>query len=99
TQRCLVGSEMCIRDSINTLSAGTLREQEERYGLVYCFSDPRNGQRQAMEKAAELLRRPRLKEEWREKRDRALSEKVDMTRFMVELAENALRKPHGRTPA
>lgn len=72
---------------VNTLSAGTLKEQEEKYGLIYCFSDPQTGQSQALSKAIELLQRADLKEEWREKRSRLLADKIDVTQFMVDLVE------------
>jgi len=74
---------------VNTLRVGYLDEQETKYGLVFCFSDPQTGQSQAMKKVAELLQRPRLKEEWGEKRGRLLADKIDVTRFMVDLVENA----------
>ncbi len=76
---------------VNTLRVGYLDEQETKYGLVFCFSDPKTAQSQAMEKASELLERPRLKEEWREKRSRLLADKIGVTQFMVDLATNAPR--------
>ncbi len=73
---------------VNTLSAGTLDEQEERYGLVYNFCDPKIGQKKAIEKAVELLQKKDLKEEWQAKRKLLLSEKINVTQFMVEFIEN-----------
>ena len=73
---------------VNTLSAGTLKEQEEKYGLIYCFSDPQTGQSQALAKAVELLQRPHLREEWRGKRGRLLADKTDVTQFMVDFIED-----------
>lgn len=73
---------------VNTLSAGTLKEQEERYGLIYRFCNPQTGQTEALGKAIELLQRPHLREEWREKRARLLADKIDVTQFMVDFVEN-----------
>ena len=80
---------------VNTLSAGTLKEQEEKYGLICCFYDPQTGQSEALGKAVELLQRPHLKEEWRGKRGRLLADKIDVTQFVMDLVENypeSLRK-------
>jgi predicted glycosyltransferase len=73
---------------VNALRAGTLDEQEKRYGLVYNFSDPETAQTEALEKALELLQRENLKEEWQAKRERLLSDKIDVTEFMVKFIEN-----------
>jgi len=73
---------------VSTLRLGYLDEQEERYGLVYNFSNPRLAQEQAVAKAIELLQRNNLKEEWQLKREKLLQEKVDVTNFMVELIGN-----------
>jgi hypothetical protein len=73
---------------VNTLSVGYCKEEEEKYGLIHCFSDPRTGQAQAMGKAVELLQRRYLREEWRGRRDRLLADKIDVTQFMVNFVEN-----------
>lgn len=73
---------------VNTLRLGYLDEEEEKYGLVYNFSNPEVAQKQAVEKALELLQRNDLKEEWQFKRERLLQEKIDVTKFMVEFVEN-----------
>ncbi len=72
---------------VNTLRLGYLDEQEERYGLVYNFSNPETAQTEALEKAHELLRRKDLREEWQAKRERLLQDKIDVTEFMVKLVE------------
>ncbi len=73
---------------VNTLRLGYLDEQEERYGLVYNFSDPERAQVQALEKAIELLKRNDLREEWQVKRKRLLKDKIDVTEFMVKFIED-----------
>ena len=72
---------------VNTLRLGYLDEQEERYGLVYNFSDPEMAQQQALARAIGLLQSPGLKQEWQSRRQKMLEDKIDVTRFMVELVE------------
>ncbi len=68
---------------INSLSAGTLEEQE-RYGLVYGFRNSKG----AMEKVFELLKNPNLHTEFIEKRNQMFNNKIDVTRFLVWFIEN-----------
>jgi predicted glycosyltransferase len=72
----------------NTLRLGYTDEEEEKYGLVYNFSDPETAQKQALAKAIELLDDKNLKKEWQKKRERLLNEKIDVTKFMTEFIEN-----------
>jgi predicted glycosyltransferase len=58
-------------------------ELEKEYNLMYCFKDPR----QAIKKAVELIQQPGLKAEWQKKREKLLKEKIDLTAFMVEFIE------------
>lgn len=76
---------------VNTLRLGYLDEQEDRYGLVYNFLNPETGQTEALKKALELLQRNDLKEEWQSKKERLLSDKVDVTEFMVKFIEDSVR--------
>lgn len=73
---------------VSTSRRGYTDELESKYGLVYNFSDPKKGQKYALEKASELLKNENIKREWREKRRRMLSEKIDVTKFMTEFIEN-----------
>ena len=68
---------------VNKLDAGTLREQAE-YGLLLNLRDSSD----IIEKAVALISRENLKEEWQEKRQKMLSEKIDVTAYMVWLLEN-----------
>ena len=68
---------------VNSLSAGTLEEQE-KYGLIFGFRNS-NG---VLEKATELLNNRKLKKTWQERRYKMLSEKIDVTAFMVWFIEN-----------
>ena len=63
---------------------GNFEELENRYGLVYSFQDSNL----ALEKALELLDNNKIKEQWKKKREKLLSEKIDVTKFMTEFIEN-----------
>lgn len=62
---------------------GNFIELEKKYGLIYNFDNPQQG----IEKAVELIQRPDLKAEWKRKLDVLLSEKIDVTQFMVDFVE------------
>jgi len=68
---------------VNSLSAGTLEEQE-RLGLLFSFRNPEG----VLEKALELLKIPDLKAEFRKHQDAMLAKSIDVTAFMVWFIEN-----------
>jgi predicted glycosyltransferase len=68
---------------INTLDAGTLREQEQRYGLLFRIPE----EEKAIEKALELADTAGLREHFQGKRQQLLSEKIDVTEWIVNLIE------------
>lgn len=68
---------------VNTLSAGTLEEQG-KYGLIFCFRNS-NG---VFEKALQLLQTLDLRQEYQKRKEKMLSEKIDVTAFMVWFIEN-----------
>ena len=63
-----------------------LEEEEKVYGLTYAFH-PMEFDRM-MAKIKELLSTPDLKQRWQKKRETMLSEMIDVTDFMVNLAED-----------
>ena len=65
-----------------------LHEQEHKYGLCFNYSESDQDQQRAIEKGVELLKTPGLKEEWQKRRDKMLTEKIDVTAFMVWFIEN-----------
>jgi len=69
---------------VNTLKLGYLDEEEDKYGLIYSFRDPDK----AIQKAQELLQQPDLKKQWAKKRQRLLTDKIDVTQFMIDFIEN-----------
>ena len=68
---------------VNILDAGTLQEQKG-LGLLYSFRDISG----VLEKASELMNTPHLRELWQTRRKKMLSEKIDVTAFMVWFIEN-----------
>lgn len=76
---------------LSTSVRGYTNDQEKRYGLTFTFSDPREGQRQALAKALEILGDPEVKTSWAVRRDRMLAEVIDVTEYVVDLVE-----VHGR---
>jgi len=59
-------------------------ELEHKYGLIYSFQESAK----AIEKALEMVQTPGLKEQWINKRQRLLADKIDVTQFMVDFIEN-----------
>ena len=73
---------------VNTLRLGYTDEEEEKYNLVYNFSDEKTMEKQAFDKALELLKNNNLRKEGKRKRERLLKDKIDVTAFMVWFVEN-----------
>lgn len=69
---------------ISKTNRGYLNDLEKRYDLVYTFSD----QKHALEKVINLLETKNLKSIWQKKRQKLLSEKIDVTEFMTNFIEN-----------
>jgi len=69
---------------VNSLDAGTLREQEDRYQLIHGFRSSEG----VIEKVSEIINSPDLKETYQLRRKNMLSEKIDLTAFLVWFVEN-----------
>jgi len=52
--------------------------------LAFNYSDPN----QAITKAVELIKQTDLKQQWQEKRQALLADKIDVLKFMVETIES-----------
>jgi len=63
-----------------------LEEQEKKYGLTYSYF-PENFDRMII-KLNELLSYPNIKEEWQQKRQKMLADKIDVTSFWTWFIEN-----------
>lgn len=75
---------------VNTLRLGYLDEEESKYGLVYNFSDSKTMEKNAFEKALELLKDPNLKSEGKKKRNKLLNDKINVTEFTVKAIESVI---------
>ena len=68
---------------VNSLDAGTLREQEDKFQLIHGFRSSEG----VIEKVMELINTPDIKETYKERRQKMLSEKIDLTSFLVWFVE------------
>jgi uncharacterized protein len=62
-------------------------DEEEKYGLVYNFHDEDSMGKKSLAKALELLNDSDLKKKGKEKRDKLIADKIDVTKFMVGFIE------------
>jgi uncharacterized protein len=72
---------------IDNRGRGYTRELEDVHSLIYNFGENEDGVNQALNKAIALLGDPELSEKWQRKRMEMLKDKVDLTAWMVDLAE------------
>ncbi len=70
---------------------GNFSELETKYGLLFNYSDSES----ALSKAIELLKDSELKKTWGLKRAALLSDKINVTEFMVKLIESLPEKKSG----
>lgn len=66
---------------------GYTDELEKKYGLVYNFSESQEDQVKAIDKGVTLLKNPELHSEAQQKRAQLLSEKIDVTQFLIRTVE------------
>lgn len=69
---------------VSTMSRGYLDDQEKNYGLGFVVSNKADAEK----KAIELIECDDLREEWKVKREKLLSEKIDVTDFAVRFIED-----------
>jgi len=67
---------------------GYTDEEGEKYGLVFNYSESTEDQNRSIKKAIELLSTPNLKQEFQKLRQKMLTDKIDVTAFMVWFIEN-----------
>lgn len=63
---------------------GYLEELEDRYELVYSFSEPKK----ALSKILQIIEDQNSKNVWKERREKLLSEKIDVTEYMTKFLES-----------
>lgn len=76
---------------IDNAGRGYTRELEREYGLMFSFGEDEESVLRAVEKARTLLRTEGLQAEWQKKRMKMLREKIDVTAWMADLAEDISR--------
>jgi len=83
TEAAVLGTPSIYISSLAS-TMGNFVELEEKYGMVFIFKDVEP----AIGKVAKLLQQPNLKQDWAQKRERLLTDKIDVTKFMVDFVEN-----------
>jgi uncharacterized protein len=73
---------------INNASISYTKEQEEKYSLVYNFSESKEDQIQALNLAIDLIRTPDIKNIWRVKSKKMIEDQIDLTAFMIWFVTN-----------
>jgi uncharacterized protein len=73
---------------IDDVGRGYTDEEEERYGLLFNYNATVEDQEKSIQKGIELLQQLNLKKEWKEKREKMLEDKIDVTGFLVWFIEN-----------
>ena len=72
---------------INNTSICYTREEEDKYGLVFNFTESEDDQEKAIQKGLELITTSGIKEEWARRRQKMLDDKIDVTGFLVRFVE------------
>lgn len=67
---------------------GYTDEEEKTYHLVFNYSESKQDQELSMKKAVAILQESNIKQEWQKKRNRMISDKIDVTAFMVWFVKN-----------
>jgi predicted glycosyltransferase len=70
---------------VSNTERGYLNELEQKYGLVYNIEEKDEG----LKRAIEILKDESLRDQWHLKRDKMLSEKIDVVEYIVDVIENA----------
>jgi len=84
TEAAILGTPVIRCNSfVGDNDVGNMVELEDRYQLIFNYGDPN----QAILKAVELIQQPDLKQQWQEKRQALLADKIDVLKFMVETIE------------
>ncbi len=73
---------------VNTLRLGYTDDEEEKYGLIYTYSDPQKMAEGVLSKAIELLSDTNLRIKAKQKRQTLLDSKIDVTAFIIRFIES-----------
>jgi predicted glycosyltransferase len=83
TEAAVLGVPAIYLDNTSRLYT---KEIENKYGLIFNFSESEKDQVNAIEKAIEVLQKP--KRVWEEGRRKLLDDKINVTDFLVWFVEN-----------
>ena len=70
---------------INSLELGYMNELENKYGMVYNFSNPASAQEDSLKVAIQLLEKDKLQEECKRRRNKLLEEKDDALDTLIDI--------------
>lgn len=73
---------------VSSLLADTLVEQSQKYGLISTF----HNEGKALVALAEFVKKENLKSVWRQKRDKMIQDKIDVTKFLIDIVEKENEK-------
>ncbi|VVB89748.1 Uncharacterised protein [uncultured archaeon] len=83
TESAILGTpSIYVSSLVGTM--GNFVELEQKYNLMFNYKE----NYQAVEKAFEIIQNPELKRIWKEKKEKLVKEKIDVTAFMTWFAEN-----------
>jgi hypothetical protein len=85
SEACMLGVPAIYID--NTGRCYT-REEEEKYGMVFNFTESAADQEKSIRKGIELLSTPGILDEWQQRRQKMLADKIDVTAFLVRFVED-----------
>ena len=74
----------------NDMKSYYLIDEQDNYGLCFCYKANEKELDKALQKCIELLKRDKqeLADEWRAKRDKLINDHIDVTAFLVWFVEN-----------
>lgn len=75
----------------NPARLGSIRIQEEVYGMLFTFHDTANDLDKALAKASDLLSDPNTQAHWQEKRQAMLADTIDMNAYIIDLIEKTAK--------
>jgi predicted glycosyltransferase len=76
---------------VNGLELGYINELDSLYGSVFKYSESPKDQERSINKGIELLKTKGIKEVWNSKRQKILSDKIDVTKWMFKLVTSKLQ--------
>jgi len=74
----------------NNMKSWYLQDEQDNYGLCFCYKSSEEDLNKALQKCIELLSmdKQKLSEQWRVKREKLLKDHIDVTTFLVWFVEN-----------